>query len=170
MTFAAPAAGRVAAGSGATAKAGAKASPKAKATPKAAGASVAKAPKAATAPDRARQLVGEGRSRRDAAKILRDEFGSTEAEALGLVDDVSPSSTAGSAGAGSGAPPADPAATRRPTGSPPSPPKVIRRSADAAGGVILGTLAYVLALTYLRGGSEGVKAWLRAKFLNQVEG
>lgn len=36
------------------------------------------------------------------------------------------------------------------------------------GGAVLGALGYVLALTFLRGGPEGLVAWLRAKFLNQV--
>lgn len=40
--------------------------------------------------------------------------------------------------------------------------------ANAGGGLVLGAFTYVLALTYLRSGSAGVKAWLRAKFLNQV--
>ena len=42
--------------------------------------------------------------------------------------------------------------------------------ANAGGGALLGAVTYVLALTYLRGGREGVKAWMRAKFLNQVPG
>ena len=52
----------------------------------------------------------------------------------------------------------------------PSAPKVVRRSADAGGGLLLGAIAYVLVLSYIRGGPDGVKAWLRAKFLNQVGG
>ena len=36
------------------------------------------------------------------------------------------------------------------------------------GGAILGAFAYVLALTYLRGGHSALVALLRAKFLNQV--
>lgn len=181
MAFAAPAvAGRVAAGSAArSAGAGAAAKAAGKSAPKAAGAGAAgkaprpaatpPAPKPAAVPDRARQLLGEGRSRADVARILRDETGSTLAEAEGLVADV-----AGEAG-GTGdtpAPPAQPAPRggRRSAPSLPSPPKVIRRGVDAGGGVILGALAYVLALAYIRGGSDGVKAWLRAKFLNQVGG
>jgi hypothetical protein len=39
----------------------------------------------------------------------------------------------------------------------------------AGGGLVLGALAYVLGLTYLRSGRAGVKALLRAKFLNKVD-
>jgi hypothetical protein len=44
------------------------------------------------------------------------------------------------------------------------------RLPNAGGGLVLGSLAYVLGLTYLRGGRAGVKALLRAKFFNQVGG
>ncbi len=35
---------------------------------------------------------------------------------------------------------------------------------------ILGLLAWVLTMQYIRGGQAQVKAWLRAKFLNQTSG
>ena len=38
----------------------------------------------------------------------------------------------------------------------------------AGGGFVLGMLAYVVGLTYLRGGKPAVKQLLRAKFLNDV--
>jgi len=41
--------------------------------------------------------------------------------------------------------------------------------ANAGGGFLLGLLGYVVALNYIRGGREGVNAWLRAKFLNKVD-
>jgi hypothetical protein len=44
-----------------------------------------------------------------------------------------------------------------------------QRTANAGGGFLLGTIGYVVALTYLRGGSAGVKQLLRAKFLNKTE-
>jgi hypothetical protein len=50
----------------------------------------------------------------------------------------------------------------------PSVPRAVRSAASSGGGVILGTLTYVLALTYLRSGRAGVVVWLRAKFLNQT--
>lgn len=37
-------------------------------------------------------------------------------------------------------------------------------------GFVLGALGWVLTVQYLRGGTAGVKAWLRAKFLNQTSG
>ncbi len=40
--------------------------------------------------------------------------------------------------------------------------------ANTGGGFVLGLLGYVLVLNYVRDGKDGVKAWLRAKFLNQV--
>lgn len=42
------------------------------------------------------------------------------------------------------------------------------RLPDAGGGLVLGGLAYVLGLTYLRSGRTGVKALLKAKFFNEV--
>lgn len=38
----------------------------------------------------------------------------------------------------------------------------------AGGGLVLGALAYIVGLTYLRSGRAGVKALLKAKFLNEV--
>lgn len=42
------------------------------------------------------------------------------------------------------------------------------RAANAGGGFALGLMVYVVALNYLEGGKPQVNAWLRAKFLNQV--
>lgn len=43
------------------------------------------------------------------------------------------------------------------------------RPSGAGGGLVLGSLAYIVGLTYLRSGRAGVKALLRAKFLNRVD-
>jgi hypothetical protein len=43
-------------------------------------------------------------------------------------------------------------------------------SVNDGAGFILGLLAWVLTMQYIRGGRDGVKAWLRAKFLNQTSG
>lgn len=42
------------------------------------------------------------------------------------------------------------------------------RAANAGGGFVLGLLVYVVALTYLRDGRDGVVRLLKAKFFNQV--
>ncbi|HEV2347589.1 MAG TPA: hypothetical protein VGS97_26090 [Actinocrinis sp.] len=42
--------------------------------------------------------------------------------------------------------------------------------APTAGGIVLGVLADILFVQYMRGGWSEVKAWLGAKFLNQVTG
>lgn len=51
-------------------------------------------------------------------------------------------------------------------------PKVFRtdglKVANAGGGFVLGTVVYVVGLTYLRGGKPAVQRWFRAKFFNQV--
>lgn len=44
------------------------------------------------------------------------------------------------------------------------------RAANTGGGFLLGLGAWVLARTYLDGGSDGVKKLLKAKFFNQVDG
>lgn len=148
------------AGAGAAAKVAPKAAPKAAAKPARKAAPKA-APRAATAPDRARQLIDSGTSRKDAARILRDEYGSTLAEAEGLLP-AEPSSATST-------PPASPApAPDRSAPSLPSVPRGVRSAANAGGGALLGALTYIIALTYLRDGKPGVTRWLRAKFLNQV--
>jgi hypothetical protein len=43
-------------------------------------------------------------------------------------------------------------------------------SVNDSAGFVLGMLAWVLTVQYIRGGTAGVKAWLRAKFLNQATG
>jgi len=43
-------------------------------------------------------------------------------------------------------------------------------SVNDGAGFVLGLLAWVLTMQYIRGGPDGVKAWLRAKFLNQTTG
>jgi len=43
-------------------------------------------------------------------------------------------------------------------------------SVNDGAGFILGLLAWVLTMQYIRGGQAQVKAWLRAKFLNQTSG
>lgn len=66
--------------------------------------------------------------------------------------------------------PSTPKFMTNPDGSPGWWPKQggAQRTANAGGGFLLGTFGYVLALTYLRGGSAGVKQLLRAKFLNKT--
>lgn len=166
MAFVAPVATRAAAGSAASAAGGSAAAARGTKAAKAAPAAKAgRASKAIAAPDRARQLLEQGTARGDAARILRDEYGSTLAEAEGLLP--APDVDA--------APDVDPAAEPTPVAgsasrarSLPKVPKTVTTAANAGGGLILGTLSYVLALAYLRGGSAGVKAWLRAKFLNRT--
>ena len=46
-----------------------------------------------------------------------------------------------------------------------TPPK--RLGSGDLGGFLAGLLAYALVLNYLRGGPEGVKGWVGAKFLNR---
>jgi len=43
------------------------------------------------------------------------------------------------------------------------------RTANTGGGFLLGIGAWVLTMSYLRGGSDGVKKLLKAKFFNEVE-
>ena len=118
---------------------------------------------------RGAELLAQGRTRKDAARIIRDEYGSTLAEALGsLPPEVPADPPAPSPADGTTAPPAPSPAGRAP--SSPTVPRAVRKAAASGGSAILATLTYVLALTYLRGGSAGVKRWLRAKFLNQVDG
>ncbi len=181
MAFVAPMAGEVAAGAAASsagaaageaaaagragqAATAAKSAPKA--APKAAGAGKAAAATKTGAPARASELIAQGKTRDDAARILRDEYGSTLAEARGLLDDAGPADDAGTGDDG------DTAARRTGSATPslPRPPRIVTRAADSGGGVVLGLLGYVLVTTYLRGGPTAVKAWLRAKFLNRVDG
>lgn len=159
MTFAAPAAravatkatGRAAARAGA-AKAGAKA------TAKAAG-------KATTAKGRGAELLAGGMSREDAARVLRDEFGSTLAEARsvlppedGPTPQITPSESQEPGRPAEPSPPAGRQVPRLPAGG----------AGSTVGGLVLGVLAWAVGLTFLRSGPEGVTALLRAKFLNQV--
>ena len=66
----------------------------------------------------------------------------------------------------------DPAGPPQSAGSPQSPtsrPATPRGSSRGAGsGLLLGIVLYPIALAALRDGIPGIKAWLRAKFLNQV--
>lgn len=162
MSFVAPAAGRVAAGAAARSTG--------------AGAAKAGAGKAAATPEQAaalqelrnrglevapRQLVAGGKSRPDAGRAL--------AEADAPVEATSSTGETGGAGA-SATPPASPATPartqvrRRLPGA-----KAVGQTVDAGGGILLGSIGYVLLMAYLRDGSAGVKRWLKAKFLNQVE-
>ncbi|WP_154793298.1 hypothetical protein [Occultella kanbiaonis] len=73
-------------------------------------------------------------------------------------------------------PPAKPSRLPGPAGKSATKAKATRRrvtrplrgAARAGGNVLLGTLAYVLALTYMRGGAPAVKQLLAAKFLNRT--
>lgn len=113
--------------------------------------------KATTATGRGRQLLAEGKPRDDVARIIRDEFGSSLSEARSVLPPTEPK------------PPAEP---DRP-GDGPSPsgrsaPRASSGAGATVGGFILGTLAWVVGLTFLRSGPEGVLVLLRAKFLNQT--
>lgn len=129
---------------------------------KSAGKATVKRARVRPAPERARELARSGVSRDDAARTLSAEYGSTLAESKGLLGDQAPDVPPA-------APPKDTPAPA-PSSSGPSfnPPKSVSSAASAGGGAILATLVYVLFLTYLRGGTEGLKAWGRAKFLNQT--
>jgi hypothetical protein len=122
-----------------------------------------------TAAGRAGQLHTSGTPRYKARRALRDEFGATGGQADDLLD-------AASTRAGADAPadePADPP-TRRSSPAPSQLGGQLGRSIgdglNSSGGFVLGALAYVLFLVYLRGGTPGVQAWLKAKFLNRVDG
>lgn len=124
-------------------------------------------PAAGTVQARGAELIAQGRTRKDAARIIRDEYGSTLTEAMGaLPPEPPPAPPADSPADATMAPPVQPPAGRAP--SSPTLPRAVTKAAATGGGAILATFTYVLALTYLRGGSAGVKRWLRAKFLNQV--
>jgi hypothetical protein len=72
--------------------------------------------------------------------------------------------------AAAGAP--EPAADPEPAAAAPSPsggrPAAGVKASSAGGGFALGVFIHVLGITYLRSGRAGVKAWLKAKFLNEV--
>jgi hypothetical protein len=120
-----------------------------------------------TAASRADELVAGGGGRGRSRRALMDEYGATANEADDLLDAAGgrapdqpadePSSSSGSSAGSSGSRVASKVG-RGFTGG-----------LDAGGGLILGVLLYVAGLTYLRGGSAGLKAWVRAKFLNKVD-
>lgn len=154
MSFAAPAVEAVAADAGATSAGTA-----------AAARGASRSIPAGTAAQRAQKLVDSGMSRTRARRTLRDEYGATAAQADDLLDATT-------------APPAPPAADAQPDtsstdtarrgGTGVSVPKPVRGAMNAGGGAVLGALLYVLGLVYLRGGTAGLKAWYRAKFLNDT--
>jgi hypothetical protein len=117
---------------------------------------------AKTAASRASELTTSGTSRTRATRTLRDEYGATTAQASDLLDAApQPPATL------TPDPPASPQSSS-PGSSLPSVPKAVSSAWTAGGGAILGTLVYVLFLTYMRGGPAGVTTWFRAKFLNQT--
>lgn len=158
-------AGGAAAGAGSAAggaaRGAAAAKPAPKAAPKAAPAASAKG--GGTAGDRARELRRSGQSRSSTKRKLRDEFGGTHAETDDLIDQADADAPADKQPAGSGG------SSSSLRDKLPSPPKSVASAANAGGGLLLGALAYVLALTYLRDGRAGVKRWVRAKFLNKTD-
>ena len=89
-------------------------------------------------------------------------------EPVDQADDDAPASTAASSTSKGGSRPSLPDALTDQRGA----PKAFRtdpvRAANVGGGFVLGAMAHVLALAYLRGGKDGVKRLLRAKFFNQV--
>jgi hypothetical protein len=128
------------------------------ATPKAASTKAASSKAATSAAGRASELMASGATRKQAHTALRREFGGTPAETDGLLDGVGATDPEG---------PPRTAPPSRPTAAP-SVPRSVSGAVNAGGGAILGALAYVLALTYLRDGKPGVKRWYAAKFLNRV--
>ena len=167
---AAPAVEAAAAGTAGSAASGAAASGAARGASTARTAS-ASAPVTKPAPARARELRGLGQSRSTSKRKLRDEYGGTHAETEALLDDADASTTVEDAGQSSSDPePAQPAdRSRLSLPSLPSAPKAASKVANAGGGALLGAIAYVLALTYLREGKAGVNRWLKAKFLNRTD-
>lgn len=172
MAFAAPAAGaaaRTAAGTaarGAGARAGA-------------GAGAAKAAPAKAAPVKASvalprrsatQMLEAGRSRDEVVRALQQRYQLSPQEAAAALPPEAPQAPAAAVAdaAGTETTTPEPRATRRASSSP-TIPRSLRRAGQTGGSAILATLGYVLVLTYLRGGSAGVKRWLRAKFLNRVD-
>ncbi|MBN9327805.1 MAG: hypothetical protein J0I87_12940, partial [Cellulomonas sp.] len=100
-----------------------------------------------------------------ARRALAYEYGATGGQADDLLDAAGtrnpPAPTPDEP-----APPAGPAPRSSSNGV--QVPRAVSRAAASSGGLILGGLTYVLALVYLRGGSAGLKTWLRAKFLNKT--
>lgn len=171
MAFAAPAVMEgVATGTADTAAAGAASR---KAAPKAAGSLTGVKVPTKTAAARADELHASGTGRGRARRALMDEYGATAGQADDLLD------AAGTRAPAPDQPPAD---------TPPAPKagpslssqlggslggaagRGIGNGLNAGGGLILGTLLYFAGLTFLRGGTAGLKTWLAAKFLNKVPG
>jgi hypothetical protein len=116
-----------------------------------------------TAAGRADQLHGSRAPRYKARRALTDEYGATAGQADDLLD-------AAASRAPAGTPPASSAPTPRSGTGMPQLGRTIGTGVNASGGFVLGALAYVLFLVYLRGGTPAVASWLRAKFLNRVDG
>lgn len=182
MSFAAPVVARTAATTGSAAAAGSSAAGAKVATtgrrklastgePAAAALARRRAQRSSTAASRADELVGAGGPRYRQRRVLRDEFGATAAEADDLLDaaasrrpepeavpdEPAPRGTADGFASKAGA--AVGGQLGRGAGT----------ALNAGGGLLLGVIAYVLGVNYLRDGSTGVKKWLRAKFLNRVD-
>lgn len=151
---------RVAAVRGSTARAGATGTAKPVAAP---------ALPRGTAAGRAGELVAGGTPRYKARRALMDEFGATGGQADDLLD-----------AAGQNAePPAvddpnpdqghEPAQRSSSAGRPaPRLPRPVSGAFGAGGGLLLGALSYTLALVFLRDGTDGLRRWFAAKFLNRV--
>lgn len=135
-----------------------------------------------------KRLRGKGLSDAEVAEALRGMgYSRRDAEAAA---GITPSRTSqpqpapaaspaagGGGGAGGGSsqgatPPGGPSLASLATPDLPSPTLKLPKRLDGgdAAGFAAGLLLYTLALNYLRYGPEGVKGWLRAKFLNQVPG
>ena len=110
-----------------------------------------------TAAARAAQLRSGGSTRAQGVRALKDEYGASPAEAGDLYD-------------GAPAAPPAPRTAMQNLNSANKLQAIVPKgsAASAGGGALLGAIAYVLALTYMRSGMPGVKAWFAAKFLNKV--
>ncbi|OJV57953.1 MAG: hypothetical protein BGO38_06945 [Cellulomonas sp. 73-145] len=118
-----------------------------------------------TAKARAGELAGQPRYK--ARRALRDELGATSGQADDLLDAAAADQPADE--------PADEPARRRSSSSSQLGGAIggqlgrsVGNGLNASGGFVLGALAYVLFLVYLRGGTPAVKSWLAAKFLNRT--
>jgi hypothetical protein len=89
------------------------------------------------------------------------------AEGIQAIKDARPV-TEGSGGSASGEQEAARARAGVMSGPRSLPSITVNTRGGAGGGFVLGMLAYVVGLTYLRGGKPAVKQLLRAKFLNDV--
>ncbi len=131
-----------------------------------------RAQRQSTAAGRADELLASGGGRGRARRALMDEFGASGPEADRLLDDAEGRRPADEP---TDEPADEPA---RPRGGDPASRvgsaiggaagRGIGGALNAGGGLLLGAVSYVLALVFLRDGTDGLKRWVAAKFLNKV--